>query len=205
MNKTVLWIIGGVVGLGLIVLLAASIAGEEPIDDSIAFGEVTVEGDPLPFLADENGIDPALGFTAPTVSGVDWDDVPSTIGADGRAKIVLFLAHWCPHCQNEVPVVQSWLDDGGLPDDVDMYSITVLSDRLRPNWPSETWLEAEGWTVPVIMDDEQQSAVFAYGMRGTPFYVVLDGDNTNIGRISGEVGVGGLEQMVRLAQASIDS
>lgn len=205
MNKTVLWIIGGVVGLGLIVLLAASIAGEEAIDESIAFGEVTVEGAPLPFLADPNAADPALGLTAPTVSGFDWNDVPSTVGPDGRPKIVLFLAHWCPHCQAEVPVVQSWLDAGGLPDDVDMYSFTVLSDRLRPNWPSETWLEDEGWTVPVVMDDEQQSAVFAYGMRGTPFYVILDGDNNNLGRISGEVGVGGLEQMVRVAQDSIGS
>ena len=203
MNKNVLWIIGGVVGLGLIVLLAASIAGEEAVDESIAFAEVSVVGEPLPFLADPNAGDPSIGFTAPTVSGSDWDGVPTTIEADGRPKILLFLAHWCPHCQAEVPVVTSWLDFGGLPDDVDMYSFTVLSDRLRPNWPSQTWLEDEGWTVPVIMDDEQQSVVFAYGMRGTPFYVVLDGDNNNLGRISGEVGVAGLDQMVAIAQSSI--
>ena len=67
------------------------------------------------------------------------------------------------------------------------------------------WLEDEGWTVPVIMDDEQLSAVLTYGMRGTPFYVVLDGDNLNLGRVSGEVGIAGLDQMVRIAQASIDS
>jgi hypothetical protein len=52
------------------------------------------------------------------------------------------------------------------------------------------------------MDDAQSSAVLAYGMRGTPFYVVLDGENTNLGRFSGEVGVAGLEAMVQLAQAS---
>ena len=203
MNKNVLWIIGGVVGLGLIVLLAASIAGEEKVDESIAFADVSVVGEPLPFLADPNAGDPSIGFTVPTVSGSDWDGVPTTIEPDGRPKILLFLAHWCPHCQAEVPVVQSWLDAGGLPDDVDMYSFTVLSDRLRPNWPSQTWLEDAGWTVPVIMDDEQQSVVFAYGMRGTPFYVVLDGDNNNLGRISGEVGVAGLDQMVAIAQSSI--
>ena len=200
MNKTVLWIIGGVVGLGLIVWMAAAIAGEQPVDDSIAFGEVTVQGDDLPFLGD--GGDAAVGFSAPTVSGSDWNGVETTIEADGRPKIVLFLAHWCPHCQAEVPEVQAWLDAGNLPDDVDMYSITVLTDRLRPNWPPQSWLEDEGWTVPVIMDDQQQSSVFAYGMRGTPFYVVLDGNNTNLGRVSGQVGVAGLEQMVAIAQAS---
>lgn len=201
MNKTILWIIGGVVGLGLIVGLAFSIASEESLDESIAFGEITVEGANLPFLEDPS-TDPALGASAPTVSGGDWNDNQYSIAADGRPKIVIFLAHWCPHCQVEVPVVQDWINSGGLPSDVDMYSITVLSEKLRPNWPSQVWLEDEGWTVPVIMDDAQSSAVLAYGMRGTPFYVVLDGENTNLGRFSGEVGVVGLEAMVQLAQAS---
>ena len=205
MNKTVLWIIGGVVGLGLIVWMAAAIAGEADIDGSIGFGEVTVQGEPLPFLADPTTADPALGFLAPSVSGADWNDVPASIEADGRPKIVIFLAHWCPHCQVEVPVVQQWLDAGGLPSDVDMYSITVLTDQFRSNWPPQDWLEGEGWSVPTIMDDEQQSAVFAYGMRGTPFYIVLDGDNRNLGRFSGQVGINGLELMVDLAQASTGS
>jgi thiol-disulfide isomerase/thioredoxin len=201
MNKTILWIIAGVVGLGLIVVLAFSIASEESLDESIAFGEITVEGANLPFLEDPS-TDPALGAVAPTVSGGDWNDNQYSIAADGRAKIVIFLAHWCPHCQVEVPVVQDWINSGGLPSDVDMYSITVLSEKLRPNWPSQDWLEDEGWTVPVIMDDAQGSAVLAYGMTGTPFYVVLDGENTNLGRFSGEVGVPGLEAMVQIAQAS---
>lgn len=201
MNKTVLWIVGGVVGLSLIVALAISIASEEAIDESIAFGEVTVEGANLPMLGDSS-TDPALGAASPTVSGGDWDGNQYSIAADGRPKIVVFLAHWCQFCQAEVPVLQSWINSGGLPDNVDMYSITVLSDRLRANWPSQKWLEDEGWTVPVIMDDVQSSAVLAYGMRGTPFYIVLDGENTNLGRIAGAVGVAGFEAMVQLAQAS---
>jgi len=200
MNKIILWIIGGVVGLGLIVGLAFSIASEESLDESIAFGEVTVEGANLPFLEDPSN-DPALGVPAPTVSGGDWNDNQYSIAADGRPKIVIFLAHWCPHCQAEVPVVQDWINSGGLPSDVDMYSITVLSEKLRPNWPPQVWLEDEGWTVPVIMDDVRSSAALAYGMRGTPFYVVLDGENTNLGRFSGELGVAGLEAMVQIAQA----
>lgn len=202
MSKTILWIVGGVVGLGLIVALALSIASEPELDESIAFGEVTVEGDNLPFFDSASQGDVALGMTAPTLSGGDWEDNEYSIEADGRPKIVLFLAHWCSHCQNEVPRVQQWVDDGGLPTDVDMYSVTIFNDTLRPNWPPQDWLEEEGWTVPVIMDDEQDSAVLAYGVQGTPFYIVLDGDNTNLGRFSGEVGVSGLEAMVLLAQSS---
>ena len=204
MNKKAVWIVSGVVGLALIVILAVAIASEPTLDESIAFGEVTVEGDPIPFLGDTSG-DPNVGFTAPTVTGEDWNDVQTTIGPDGRPKIVLFLAHWCSHCQAEVPEVQEWLDAGGLGDDVDMYSITVFSDKLRPNWPSQEWLEDEGWTTPVIMDDEIGSAIAAYGVRGTPFYIVLDGDNINLGRWSGQVGTQGLDALVQIAEASIES
>ena len=204
MNKKVMWIVGGVVGFALIVVLAVAIASEPVVDDAVAFGEVTVEGDPLPFLADNSG-DPTVGLTAPTVTGHDWNDVETTIGPDGRPKIVLFLAHWCSHCQEEVPEVQDWVDAGGLGDDVDLYSVTVFSDKLRPNWPSQEWLEDEGWTTPVIMDDEIGSAIAAYGVRGTPFYVILDGENNNLGRLSGQVGTAGLDAMVQIAEDSIDS
>jgi hypothetical protein len=96
-------------------------------------------------------------------------------------------------------VIQQWLDDGGLPEGVDIYSLTVATDRLRPNWPPQDWLVEEGWTVPVIMDDEIGTAAAAYGMVGTPMYVVLDGENKVLQRISGEIGVAGLETLAQIA------
>ncbi len=202
MNKTVLWIIGGGVGLVLIFLLAFSIAGEQPVDASIGFGEVEVTGDPLPIFNSQSPTDAATGLVAPTVVGADWDDVESTIGPDGESKIVLFLAHWCPHCQAEVPVVQQWIDDGNLPADVSMYAVATSTDQLRPNWPPQDWLVAEGWTVPTIMDDQLGTVAVNYGMAGTPFYAVLDGENKVVRRVSGEIGVAGLNQLVLEAQAA---
>lgn len=202
MNKKILGIVGGVVGLALVILLAISIAGEQPVDASIGFGEVEVTGDPLPIYNSQSPSDVAVGMTAATVSGTDWTDVETTIGPDGTPKIIIFLAHWCSHCQAEVPVVQRWIDDGNLPDDVDMYSITTSTNRLSPNWPPQDWLEDEGWTVPTIMDDEIGTAAVTYGMAGTPFYVVLDGENNVVLRVSGEVGVGGLDQLVAAAQSA---
>lgn len=199
--STLWWIIGGVVGLGLIVMLAISIAGEQEVDDSIAFGEITMEGDLLPVFADPAN-DAAAGMTAATISGGDWDDNAYSIAPDGTPKILVLLAHWCPHCQAEVPVIQQWLNDGGLPDGVDMYSLTVFTDRLRPNWPPQDWLEGAGWTLPVIMDDDIGTAATAYGMQTTPMYVVLDGENKVVGRISGEIGVNGLNTLSQLALES---
>lgn len=205
-NNLLWWIIGGVVGLGLIVWLAFAIASEPSLDDSVAFGEVTVEGEALPFF-DASAADPAVGITAPTVTGSDWNDNEYTIGPDGRAKIVIMLAHWCPHCQAEVPIVQDWVDGGGLPEGVDLYGVTVLTNRLRDGstWPPSEWLDDEGWTSPTIMDDVGGTVVTAYGLTSTPTYVILGPDNENIGRLAGEIGIGGLEAVAQLAADSLES
>ncbi|HEX6299458.1 MAG TPA: TlpA disulfide reductase family protein [Acidimicrobiia bacterium] len=205
-KSLIYWILGGVVGLGLVVWLAIAIAGEGAVDESIAFGEVTVEGDDLPFL-ETGAADPAVGLTAPTVTGETFDGEQLTIAPDGNAKIVVLLAHWCPHCQAEVPLVQSWVESGGLPEGVDLYGVTVLTNRVRDGrtWPPQDWLESEGWTSPTIKDDQQSSIVNAYGMTGTPTYVVLGPDNENLGRISGEIGLGGLETLAELAAGSLES
>lgn len=205
-NNTLWWIIGGVLGLGLIVWLAFAIASEPALDDSVVFGDVTVEGENLPFF-DSSAADPAIGLEAPTVKGSDWEDNEYTIGPDGRAKIIVMLAHWCPHCQAEVPVVQDWIEGGNLPEGVDMYGVTVLTNRLRDGstWPPSEWLESEGWTSPTIMDDEDGSIVTAYGLTSTPTYVVLGPDNENLGRLAGEIGVPGLEALAQLAAGSLES
>jgi len=204
-TSLILWIVGGVVGLGLIVLLALAIAGEENLDDAAAFGEVTVDGADLPFF-DVTAEDPAIGIVAPTVTGGDWNGNEYTIGADGRAKIIVMLAHWCPHCQAEVPVVQDWVEAGGLPDGVDLYGITVLTNRLRDGstWPPSAWLDGEGWTSPTLMDNEDGSIVSAYGLTSTPTYVVLDGNNVNLGRLAGEIGTAGLDALAGIAAASLE-
>jgi thiol-disulfide isomerase/thioredoxin len=203
-RKTVLGIVGGVVGLGLIVALAFSIANEGEVDASIGYGSPVVTGDALPQFDSSSSApqDLGVGLRAPTAVGADWDGNEVRIEADGRPKIVMFLAHWCSHCQAEVPVVQDWVDSGNLPDDVDFYGITTSTDRLRPNWPPQDWLVDAGWTAPTLMDDQIGTLAASYGMAGTPFYLVLDGENKVIFRISGEVGVAGLDALVAQAQAS---
>lgn len=199
------WILGGVVGLGLIVWLAFAIAAEPSADDAVAFGDVTVEGDNLPFF-DSSAADPAVGLTAPTVIGEDWNGNEIEIGPSESAKIVVMLAHWCPHCQAEVPVIQDWVDSGGLPEGVELYGTTVLTNRLRDGstWPPSEWLEDEGWTSATVMDDEGGSIVSAYGMTSTPTYVVLGPDNENLGRLAGEIGIPGLQALAQLAAESLE-
>src|SRR5680860_677016 len=60
------------------------------------------------------GLDSAVGTPAPTMTGTALDGESIKIEpGDGTPKAIVFLAHWCPHCQREVPVVTDWAADGG--------------------------------------------------------------------------------------------
>lgn len=169
----------------------------QPDGARAGYGDVSVTGSALPDL---DGVsDQAIGSVAPIVLGSDWKGRNYQIGPDGRPKIVVFLAHWCPHCQADVPVIVEWLAGGGLPDDIDLIGVATSTDGTSSNWPPETWLQGAGWAAPLIMDDEGVTAADALGVTAFPFYVVLDGGNVNLGRFTGEMGEGGLDTLVAVA------
>jgi thiol-disulfide isomerase/thioredoxin len=151
--------------------------------DPDAFGTVEITGTALPRL--DGSTDLAVGMAAPTLSGFDFEGNPVAVTNDGRAKIVLLLAHWCPYCQDEVPVVRDWVAAADIPDDVDVYSVVTLTDFTRGNYPPRTWLEQEGWNVPLIVDDSNDSAAQAFGLNAVPFWVLIDADGTIAGRGAG--------------------
>jgi thiol-disulfide isomerase/thioredoxin len=167
------------------------------------FGEVVVDGTPLPAFQSGGG-DSAIGLSAPTVTGEDATGAEVTIGPDGRGKIVVAVAHWCPHCQAQVPVLQNWGGSGALPDSVDLYTLAVLTDRTlaEDTWTPGEWLAAEGWMYPTMLDDEVGSAATAFGVSGVPFFVVLDGDNNVLSRVIGELDAGQLDDLVLMVSES---
>ena len=143
------------------VIVAIALAAAVIVDhrDRIATGT------PLPRLTD-SADDPAVGMTFPTLTGVDQQGDPMTIAPDGGPTMVLFVAHWCPHCQREVPVVQDWVDGGGLPRGVDLVTVSTVIDPRRPDYPPDEWLAGEGWTAPVLVDADNTAAAAA-GLSAT--------------------------------------
>lgn len=133
---------------------------------------------------DPAAADPALGAVMPPLTGVDFDGSPIEVQADGRAKLVVFLAHWCPHCQREVPIVQAWMDAGNLPAEVDLVSVATAIDATRPNFPPDAWLEREGWTAPVIVDATGEIAA-RFGLSAFPFWVMVDSQGRVAARMAG--------------------
>ena len=115
--------------------------------------------------------------------------------------MIIFAAHWCPHCQREIPVIQAWVNGGGLPDGVDIITVSTGIDATRPNYPPEDWFAREGWTAPVIVDPSNSVAT-AYGLASYPYFVILDGAGNVVVRLSGEIPTNDLEQILATVPAA---
>lgn len=189
-------IIIGVVGaLVVLLLVVAVVFGNE--EAGAEYGEPIVEGTALTVFPNTQSIDfSAAGQIAPDVIAKDYSDNDISITNDGTAKAIAFIAHWCPHCQEEVPRVQEWLNSGGGVEGVDLYSVSTSANSGRPNYPASAWLENEGWTVPVIVDDKAGSVHAAYGSGGFPYWVFVNADGTVAARTAGQLSIQQLEELL---------
>jgi hypothetical protein len=190
------WILGGAVGLALVVAIAIGLS-EETAGAAVEIGSPTVSGDALPLFS-ADGADAAVGMQMPAVVGTDFDGQEVVIGPGNGPAAIVFLAHWCGLCQNEVPAIQGWLDGGATPA-APIYSVATGIDKARPNYPPWSWLEREGWTSPLLVDDAAQSIMRAFGGSGFPFWVFINEDGEVIGRVAGDIGVSGLQTALQLA------
>ncbi len=188
---------GGLAGVivaafALAILLTSSDPKEAGTGLVVETADVSLSGDPLPAYSAE-GSDRALGQELPSIKGQDFTGRRVSITDDGRPKVVVFLAHWCPHCQAEVPVLQQWFDSGATHGDLDVYSIVTATDPAKPNYPPSDWLGAEGWTARVLLDDESSSAATFAGVTSYPFFVFVDAEGRVQQRAAGELPVAAIE------------
>jgi cytochrome c biogenesis protein CcmG/thiol:disulfide interchange protein DsbE len=199
-----LWI--GVAGLVLVLALAAIVSSGGGDKNQSAEGieemrPVTVTGTVLPKF-EPGGADSAVGQTIPEVKGQSFDGSAVEIGKDGRSKLIVFVAHWCPHCQKEIPLLADWLKSNTLPGGVDLYTVSTGVTSKRPNYPPSTWLKKEGWTAKTLADSEDQQAADAFGLSAFPYFVAVDGSGKVVARTSGEITTG---QFAELAQSTLSS
>lgn len=188
----------GAVALVAIIGIAISVGNEaERQDDVPSFGPVTVEGTALTPLP-KSGTDPAVGAEAPIVAGIDADEEPTAIGGAGEPTILAFLAHWCPHCNAELPVLVDLQEDGTF-DGVRTVAVLTGTKAGAPNYPPVSWLEDAGWSGDVLLDDEASTAAAAFGLSSYPLLVALDADGDVVARTAGERSA---EEVVAMADAA---
>jgi len=162
---------------------------------------VVVDGEALPAFPDgvpfavDAAIDPAIGVVAPTIKGSGFDGAEVTVAPDGTPKVVMFVAHWCPHCQNEVPAVIDLITAGRKPENLSIVLVSTAPREGESNYPPQTWLETVKWAEPVMRDGADFEALRAYGAGGFPYTVYLSGDNEVIARSAGELPSDTIEQL----------
>lgn len=163
-----------------------SSTGPQPSESVQEFGRVEVSGDALPTFTQPGEADPAVGKKAPAVTGQRFDGSAITLAAAGKPTVIFFVAHWCPHCNREMPaLVEEWAKNG-QPRGVQLLSVSTGADQNAPNWPPSKWIADEKWPVPVLADSARQDAARAFGLPGYPFFVLLRPDGTVFSRHSGE-------------------
>jgi cytochrome c biogenesis protein CcmG, thiol:disulfide interchange protein DsbE len=203
------WLFGGiavvVVGAAIIALLAtrggddsnsaASTAGIEQTRD------VAVTGAALPAYV-SGGTDAGVGTAPPQLSGATFTGDPVIIAPSGKPTIVFFVAHWCPHCQAEVPVITKWLkDNGGVPTDIDLFAVATGTSADSANYPPSSWLARENWPIVTMADSSGGTAAKAWGLSAYPYFVVVGKDGKVAQRATGELTTAQLAALFARARA----
>ena len=204
MNKITTLAVGVVAVLAAVfgvVALTTSSDQDASLEGASEFQNVVVVGDPLPKFGE--GADTAIGMTAPVLEGFGFlgNEVTTT---PGTPMLLVFLAHWCPFCQKEVPVLVNWNNSGLVPDNLDVIAVTTGTDEAQPNFPPSVWLANEKWPElwPVLVDNKDQTAGNAFGLAGYPFMTLIGSDGKVLWRNSGEISAAALTEAVNAALGS---
>ena len=165
--------------------------GGEDIPESAAVG---VDGDALPLF--EGGADGAVGLEAPVVTAAISLASGETLRLDhGEPRVIGFLAHWCPHCQAELPDLADFLETNPLAANAEFIAV---STSLRPdqgNFPPSRWFNRDELQATVIVDDPAGTLLSSFGFGGFPSFVAIDENGVVVERLSGNIGVAGFEQL----------
>jgi cytochrome c biogenesis protein CcmG, thiol:disulfide interchange protein DsbE len=149
---------------------------------------VGVTGDALPALGTVVDADPALGMAMPLVEGATFDGNAVTVGGptDGPTLYV-FLAHWCPHCNDEIPELIELRNRGGLPDGMNVVAVSTAVDSSAPNYPPSEWIVDKQWPSewPVMADSAESTSFVVNGGGGFPYLMVADAEGNVLVRASG--------------------
>jgi hypothetical protein len=161
----------GALVVAVLAVAALLLTNQTPSDISEpAAAPVEVSGAPLAPMSD-GGADRAIGRPLPTLRSVDLDGESIEIGPGRGALAVVVVAHWCPHCQNEIPVLADWLAANELPSGVEVVTVSTGIDPARPNYPPSAWLAREGWSQPTLVtaDAGRRRQLVGAGRAGTQF------------------------------------
>lgn len=151
----------------------------------------------LPPFEDSSNDPAVLGQMAlASVSGPEYYTGAETSFAptDGKARVWLVWAHWCPYCQAELPELTAWYPENATRfPNVELVTVTSAIDDSRGN-PLYPYLDQEQFSFPVLVDETGEISQL-FGTTAFPFYVVTDAEGTVVLRVAGALGLDSVDQI----------
>ncbi len=167
---------------------------EQSILQPLEKGEVVILGDPILVEAE-------IGYPAPSFKAQlnNGSGLVTVDPADGTVRLIGFFAHWCPHCQREVPRVSKWLEENGVPTEIEILAVSTAVREGTPNYPPSEWFTKERWPTDIFVDNQNNDLAAAYGLSGFPYWVLIDATGRVVHRSSGELTEEQFGSLVNLA------
>jgi thiol-disulfide isomerase/thioredoxin len=195
-QSPIVWV-GALLLVAVVVTIVLTSGGNDsPVAGATETAPAEAVGTPLPRFAT---ITDAAGLAAPTIAASTIDGTRVQVLDDGTARLYGFFAHWCPHCQREVPRTVAWLAEHDLPEGVEFVAISTGVDPSLDNYPPSAWFAREGWPLPVLVDSETGNLAKAFGLSGFPFWVAVDAEGKVVARQSGELDTAQFEALLDAA------
>lgn len=194
-QSPIVWV-AALVFVALAVTIVLSSGGDDSTDGGVTPLEVadaSAFGDALPLFTSP---DPAIGVAAPTINASTLAGDNVTIGADGTARLYGFFAHWCPHCQAELPRTTEWLENNELPANVEVIAVSTAVDSTADNYPPSEWFADENFPAPVLIDSADRAIASGFGLTAFPFWVAVDGSGNVVARVTGGLNDSQFESLI---------
>lgn len=177
----------GIPGSGQLTDLGSGQASAGPSSVAPAGGSPQPAGGNLPrFLG--GGSDPALGRNVGDIASLEYYSGENTVlaAAAGKSRAYMVWAHWCPYCQEELPVMAQWQAANGAElENFELVSVTSAMDETASN-PLIPYLDENDFPFPVLVD-QNGSLARQLGVNAFPFWVFVAPDGTVVGRATGAI------------------
>lgn len=196
-SSPLLWMLLLVGGAAIATALLAA-RDDAPVTGALETSTVEVSGNALPPFADP---DPAIGLVAPGIVATTLDGERVSVASVGAPRVMGFFAHWCPHCQAELPQVVDWLAASDLPSSVEVMAISTSVRTDGDNYPPSAWFTRTGWPNTVLLDSTAGEIAAMHGLTVFPYWVAVNGDGEVVARATGQIDEAKFRELVTAANA----
>tara|TARA_B110000438_G_C15661218_1_gene583987 strand:- start:167 stop:751 length:585 start_codon:yes stop_codon:yes gene_type:complete len=181
--------------LSLILLSLFFFACSQENQNNIS-SEFSISGEKISIADPQTRIDNFRGINSPVIEFKIPEENIYITYPENTPTIFLFVAHWCPFCQEEIPEVKKWIEDNDiLNKGVNVVLIVTSTDSNKVNYPPDSWLYNESWKYPVIYDDSTNSLADYFGVSYFPSWVFTESNGQVAFTHAGKIG---LEELTKL-------